>query len=77
MDDGGELAGQFRQIDGRQVHILSGTDAALDGRHGHVERLVGDAQSDLAEQLDEAPVRVMGKALIAGLGDQALAAWSG
>jgi hypothetical protein len=72
LHHGEELAGQLLQVVGREVDVLQRAVFLLDGVHLLVEGLVGDAQRDLAEELDEAPVGVPGEARVGGLLDQAL-----
>ena len=65
LDDLQEFAGQLLQVLGGQVQVQARAVFALERRHLFVEMLVLDAERDLAEQLDEAAVGVVGKALIA------------
>ena len=71
LDDGQEVARQFLQVVGAQVHVLVRTVLALDGIHAIVKMFVANIECDLAEQLDKAAISVIGKALVAGLGNQA------
>ena len=60
----------FTQVVGAQIEVVFGADAFLQCFERFVEFFVGDAECDLAEQLDEAPVGVIAEAFVAGELDQ-------
>ena len=63
---------QVAQVVGREVDVLLHPAPALHRRQGLLEVLLRDLGHDVAEHLDEAPVRVVGEARVAGAGGQAL-----
>ena len=69
--DGEEMFADFLQVLRREPDVRLDAGAGLDFVEVLVEMLIGNAESDLAEQLNEAAVRVVGKALVAGLLDEA------
>ena len=72
--DGEELFRQFLEVVDVQIQILRRAVFALDRGHAFVKMFVADVERDLAEQLDETAIGIVGKALVAGLLDQAFAA---
>jgi hypothetical protein len=61
-----EVPGEGVEVVGRQLHVVADTALALQLCERRLEAMRLDALDDLAEHLDEAPVRVEREALVAG-----------
>jgi hypothetical protein len=60
------------EMPGPEPDVGLDADALLDGLEVLLEVLILDTQGDLAEQLDESPVRVVHETLVPGLLNQTL-----
>ena len=72
LDEREKLRGQFLQMVRVEVEVEARAVLALDECHALVEMFVGDAKCDLAEELNEAAIGVVGKTRVVGLLDQPL-----
>ena len=72
FDDFEKLAREFFQVLGGKIQVEARVVFAFERGHPGVEMLIVDAQRDLAEQLDETAVGIIGKARVGGQLDQPL-----
>lgn len=64
--DGVVHAAEFLEVVGGEVEIVRDVFLLLEGGEFRFEGLVGNAQDDVAKHVEEATVRVVGEALVAG-----------